>query len=64
MRFLFLGLLRCFSSAGSLLYAYEFSAGFQGITPGGLPHSETSGSKTVCVSPKHIAAYRVLRRLT
>ena len=29
----------------------------------GLPHSEISGSKTACVSPKLFAAYRVLHRL-
>ena len=30
---------------------------------GGLPHSETPGSKTACVSPGLFAACRVLRRL-
>ena len=33
------------------------------MTDGGLPHSEISGSKSVCDSPKRIAAYRVLHRL-
>jgi hypothetical protein len=33
------------------------------MTLDGLPHSEISGSKRVCRSPKLIAAYRVLRRL-
>ena len=33
------------------------------MTGGGLPHSEISGSKRACRSPKLIAAYRVLRRL-
>ena len=33
------------------------------MTVGGLPHSEISGSKRACRSPKLIAAYRVLRRL-
>ena len=33
------------------------------ITRSGLPHSEISGSKSVCDYPKHIAAYRVLHRL-
>ena len=28
----------------------------------GLPHSEISGSKPICGSPKHIAAYHVLHR--
>ena len=30
---------------------------------GGLPHSEISGSKLICSSPKLIAAYHVLHRL-
>src|SRR5213083_2429290 len=33
------------------------------ITLDGLPHSEISGSKPVCGSPKLIAAYHVLHRL-
>ena len=32
------------------------------MTPVGLPHSEISGSKAVCASPKLIAACHVLRR--
>src|SRR5512139_969117 len=43
--------------------AYGFSRGYPGITRGGLPHSEISGSKPVCGSPKLIAAYHVLHRL-
>ena len=43
--------------------AYGFSRGYPGITLGGLPHSEISGSTPVCGSPKLIAAYRVLHRL-
>ena len=36
----------------------------RGILPdAGFPHSETSGSKTACVSPELIAACRVLHRL-
>ena len=30
----------------------------------GLPHSEIPGSKVVCTSPKLIAAYHVLHRLS
>ena len=30
----------------------------------GLPHSEILGSKVVCTSPRLIAAYHVLRRLS
>ena len=29
----------------------------------GLPHSEISGSRPICGSPEHIAAYHVLHRL-
>ena len=32
------------------------------MTPAGFPHSEISGSKAVCASPKLIAACRVLHR--
>ena len=34
-----------------------------GIPCGGFPHSEISGSKLICSSPKLIAAYHVLHRL-
>src|SRR6185295_19125433 len=34
------------------------------MTPAGLPHSEILGSKPVCGSPRLIAAYRVLHRLS
>ena len=33
------------------------------MTPAGFPHSDIPGSKTVCVSPRLIAAYHVLHRL-
>src|SRR5439155_18671126 len=45
--FLFLGLLRCFSSPAYLLCTYGFSAGYPRITTGGFPHSEIPGSKLV-----------------
>ena len=61
--FLFLGLLRCFSSPRSLCSAYIFSRKWHGITRTGLPHSEISGSKVACTSPKLIAACHVLHRL-
>src|SRR4051794_29606688 len=35
--FLFLEVLRCFTSLGSLLRAYEFSSGYGGITRRGFP---------------------------
>jgi hypothetical protein len=34
------------------------------MTPAGFPHSEIPGSKPVCGSPRLIAAYRVLHRLS
>ncbi len=33
------------------------------MTPAGFPHSDISGSKVACTSPKLIAAYHVLHRL-
>ena len=54
--FLFLCLLRCFSSTGSRFYAIIL----QIIR---LPHSEISGSIRICRSPELIAAYHVLHRL-
>ncbi len=43
---------------------YGFSHGYPGITPGGLPHSEISGSLLARSSPKLIAACHVLLRLS
>ena len=63
LRFLFLWVLRCFTSPGIATVTYEFSESSYGITHTGFPHSEISGSKPVCGSPKHIAAYHVLHRL-
>ena len=57
--FLFLGVLRCFSSPRSHIIADIIP--LHGI---GLPHSEISGSKCMCHSPKLIAAYHVLHRLS
>jgi hypothetical protein len=54
--FLFLRLLRCFSSAGSRLLSSR-------LQREGLPHSDICGSKVVCTSPQLFAAYHVLRRL-
>ena len=53
--FLFLALLRCFSSRTYLRCTYGFSAGYPRITTGGFPHSEIPGSKTVQRLP---GAYR------
>ena len=56
--FLFLRVLRCFSSPGlPLLYGrYRPEAG-------GLPHSDICGSRDICSYPQLFAAYHVLRRL-
>lgn len=74
--FLFLRLLRCFTSPG-IAYLFLTSpqrhlsdpglTGFRKerwrINTTRLPHSEISGSKRTCRSPKLIAAYHVLHRL-
>jgi hypothetical protein len=54
--FLFLCLLRCFSSAGLRIYATILQ-----IVR--FPHSEIRGSIHICWSPRLIAAYHVLHRL-
>ena len=54
--FLFLCLLRCFSSAGSRIYATSLQLAR-------FPHSEIRGSIHICWSPRLIAAYHVLHRL-
>ena len=56
--FLFLRVMRCFSSPG-LPHALHGSA----IACTGLPHSEICGSICICHSPQLIAACHVLRRL-
>src|SRR3979411_2744600 len=61
--FLFLQVLRWFTSLRCLLTAYVFSDGSFGISQRGFPHSEIPGSKLICSSPGLIAAYRVLHRL-
>ena len=63
LRFLFLRVLRCFTSPGIASCPYEFRTQSCGITRMGFPHSETLGSKPVCGSPRLFAAYRVLHRL-
>ena len=56
--FLFLQVLRCFSSLRSLHVAMV-----TGLQPAGLPHSDICGSFPVCGSPQLFAAYHVLPRL-
>ena len=61
--FLFLRVLRCFSSPGCLLMTYGFSHGYAGITLREFPHSEICGLTDICSSPQLIAACHVLLRL-
>ena len=61
--FLFLQVLRWFTSLRCLHTAYVFSGGSFGISQRGFPHSDIPGSKLICSSPGLIAAYRVLHRL-
>ena len=61
--FLFLRLLRCFSSPGSLPYVMDWRMDtWNG--PCRFPHSEIPGSMGICPSPKLIAAYHVFHRLS
>ena len=61
--FLFLGLLRCFSSPRFLLACYIFTYGYLHITVGEFPHSEICGLSVICTCSQLIAAYHVLLRL-
>ena len=56
--FLFLRVLRCFSSPGSPSLTRVL-----GLQPSGLPHSDMLGSIPVCRSPSLFAAYHVFHRL-
>jgi hypothetical protein len=62
--FLFLRVLRWFTSPGLPLPAYEFGRGSRNLPCEGLPHSEIPGSKPVCGSPRLIAACHVLHRFS
>ena len=58
--FLFLGVLRCFSSPGSPpVHLHRIAA----LQTAGLSHSEIAGSRDICSYPALIAAYHVLLRL-
>ena len=61
--FLFLQVLRWFTSLSSLSRPYVFRSRILHVQRSGLPHSEISGSTAVCAFPKLIAAYHVLHRL-
>ena len=62
-RFLFLQVLRCFTSLGVASTDYVFIREWPPMKVVGLPHSEISGSKPVDGSPKLIAVFRVLHSL-
>src|SRR6185295_14277578 len=63
LRFLFLWLLRCFTSPRFASLDYEFIQRYPAVTQDGLSHSEIPGSKPACGSPGLIATYYVLHRL-
>ena len=55
--------LRCFSSPRLASHGLFHSSADARVYPGGLPHSEISGSQLVYSSPKLIAVSHVLHRL-
>src|SRR5699024_7900333 len=57
--FLFLRVLRCFTSPRSLHTTYTFSGGYRDMTRGGFPHSDILGSQLCCQLPE---AFRRLTR--
>src|SRR5699024_8726907 len=61
--FLFLRVLRCFSSPGIPRTSYVFRCVCCSITSSGLPHSEIPGSMSTYDSPGHIGVSPVLHRL-
>ena len=61
--FLFLRLLRCFSSPGSLFLTLWIGVRITEVCSVRFPHSEISGSMGICPSPKLFAAYHVFHRL-
>ena len=62
--FLFLLVLRCFSSQRSLLIHYFTHVWILELFYSSeFPHSDISGSMDICSSPKLFAAYHVLLRL-
>ena len=60
--FLFLRLLRCFTSPGSLPYVMDWRMD-DSISAAGFPHSDIPGSMDICSSPRLFAAYHVFHRL-
>jgi hypothetical protein len=61
--FLFLQVLRWFTSLSLLHRAYLIQLGMVPVSRTGFPHSDTPGSSLACSSPRLFAAGRVLRRL-
>jgi hypothetical protein len=61
--FLFLQVLRWFTSLRCLHPPYEFRRRYCEMTRSGFPHSDIPGSKPACGSPGLIAACHVLHRL-
>ena len=62
--FLFLWVLRCFSSPRSLLIHYFTHVWISRLfSLDEFPHSDISGSMDICSSPRLIAAYHVFLRL-
>ena len=57
--FLFLRVLRCFSSPRLPPQSMRMA----GLRPAGLPHSGTRGSRAACASPRLFAACRAFHRL-
>ena len=60
--FLFLWVLRCFSSPGTRLLVYVFNQETPLVRNGGFPHSDIPGSAPVHGSPRLIAVSHVLHR--
>ena len=59
---LFLWVLRCFSSPGSLLWLYIFKPEIPRLSRRGFPHSDIPGSSPVHGSPRLFAVSHVLLR--
>jgi hypothetical protein len=60
--FLFLRVMRCFSSPGLPRCTYEFSTTYHPITDDGFPHSDTLGSMSAYDSPRRFGVRPVLLR--
>jgi hypothetical protein len=63
IRFLFLALLRCFSSRRSLLLPYIFRQGYLTFSQVGFPIRKSPDHRSIDSSPKLKAVFRFLLRL-